>query len=202
MRHFLIALALLPYCAAHAQDDAPRPYQVEIIVFEHTEPFAAGEKFGLPESVSLRGSFTTPDPDTASFGDDSTPEVNEEDDIAPIEPRRIESFPEVLVDDLALAETARRLGNATRFRVLGHEGWVQPALSTDEAAAQRVNVGRVRGTILLSRSRYLRLDLDLSFSVDGQPVQLKQTRRRVQTGRPHYIDHPYLGLIVQVIRAP
>ena len=83
-----------------------------------------------------------------------------------------------------------------------HVAWRQDALPTDEAPAQRIALGGIRGQVLLSRSRFLRLDIDLGFSVDGQPVRLAQTRRRVQLGKPHYIDHPYIGAIIQVSRPP
>lgn len=182
-------LLLLWSAAAIAQDEDTTPdYHVEVIVVAHNEPFAAGESFMLNDRV---------------FGDASA--LPDSDDDAQLPPR-IGTFERLAAEDFELGETARRLGNASRFRVLGHFGWKQDAAETADAQAKGVSSGdtdgRVNGNILLSRSRYLRLDLDLKFADGGETVTLRQTRRRVQTGKPHYIDHPYFGVIVQVTRAP
>lgn len=182
-------------CPAAQDTDAPA-YQVDVIMFRHAEPFPAGEVFDLSRKSAFVPTFT--DRLTVEGEDDEDTEVE---DTPPVQ-RRFAEYPALPEDGLALSETARRLGNATRFDVLTHEGWLQDALPTAEAPYQRVSAGGVRGTVLLSRSRFLRLDVELNFTVDGQPVTLSQTRRRVQLGKPHYIDHPYVGAIIQVSRAP
>ena len=198
MRHTLVLLILTAavlsdwFSVVSAEETAT--YQVDLIVFRHSDPFTAGETFDLTETSPLVPTFTD-----LSL-DDEREDASSEPQPAPI--RRIEDYEALETDALALTETARRLANAQRFDVLDHLGWQQPALPMDEAAAQRISVGGVRGTVQLSRSRFLRLDVDLNFNVDGVPVALKQTRRRVQTGKPHYIDHPHIGAIIQVSRTP
>lgn len=191
LSRLLTALCAGLLCAttAQAQENTPEPmYQVEVILLAHNEPFAAGEKFGLDDRIYTDTTFA--DADAL---------------IAP-EPLPLGNFELVGADEFALTETAKRLSNATRFRVLGHLAWRQSVTETAEQAAKGVSGndsdGRVNGRITLSRSRFLRLDVDLSFAVDGQKVQLKQTRRRVRFNKPHYLDHPYFGAIIQVSRAP
>ncbi len=190
--HRYVAAVLLALCttATFAQEeDDSADYHVEVIVVAHTEPFAAGESFDLTDNLFSDAS--------AGLSDDEEPA-----DPGP----RIGSFERLAAEDFELGETARRLGNASRFRVLGHFGWKQDADETSDAQAKGVisgdTDGRVNGSILLSRSRFLRLDVDLNFADGSQTLTLQQTRRRVQLGKPHYIDHPYFGLIVQVSRAP
>lgn len=185
----MTAIALAPVC--FAQDDASEPvYQVEVILLAHNEPFAAGERFDLDDSVFTDSTFT-------DVGKSA---------VAPPAPLPLGSFELVGVDDLKLGETARRLTNATRFRVLGHLGWLQTVRETAEQPAKGVagsdSDGRINGRITLSRSRFLRLDVDLAFAVDGKTVEMQQTRRRVRFNTPHYLDHPYFGAIIQVSRAP
>ena len=188
LHRFGVALFLLLWSTATlAQDDEDKPdYHIEVIVLAHKQPFAAGESFRLNERV---------------FGDASAMQ----DDDAKLGPR-IGTFERLAAEDFELDEAAHRLGNASRFRVLGHFGWKQDATETSEAQAKGVSSGdtdgRVNGSILLSRSRNLRLDLDLKFADGSQTMTLRRTRRRVETGKPHYIDHPYFGLIVLVTRAP
>ncbi|MEO1574118.1 MAG: CsiV family protein [Pseudomonadota bacterium] len=188
-------VALAVTVTTSGQEPAPA-YQVDVIVFRHAEPFPAGEVFDLSRQSAFIPTYS-----------DRLPAPVEDDDDAPVEEapptqRRLADYPALPEEALALSETARRLGNATRFTLLTHEGWLQDALPTEEAPHQRISAGGVRGTVLLSRSRFLRLDVELNFSVDGQPVTLAQTRRRVQLDKPHYIDHPYVGAIIQVSRAP
>lgn len=55
------------------------------------------------------------------------------------------------------------------------------------------------GTVSLARSRFLHLTVDLIY-VDphtGVPVQLKESRR-MRSNELHYLDHPRLGMLVQV----
>ncbi|MFK7886003.1 MAG: CsiV family protein [Gammaproteobacteria bacterium] len=193
LRPALIALCSALVCAplAFAQDTDDEPmYHVEVILLAHNEPFAAGERFNLDDSLFTDSTFTDMD-DTLA---------------APPEPLPLGNFELLGADELQLGETARRLTNATRFRVLGHLGWRQSVQDTAEQPAKGVagsdSDGRVSGRITLSRSRFLRLDANLSFDVDGQMVELNQTRRRVRFNKLHYLDHPYFGVIIQVSRAP
>ncbi|MEM6640253.1 MAG: CsiV family protein [Pseudomonadota bacterium] len=190
---------------ALAQNETDQtPYQVEIVLFEHAEPFAAGEVFDLTDRTALA---PTEDEQATllAFGDGAAREqatvATDTDDESPT-PRRLASFPAVAEDELTLTETIARIDRASRFNLIGHAAWRQDALPTEEAPAQRIGLGSVRGTVLLSRSRFLRLDIELDFKDGEQPITLRQTRRRVQLGRPHYIDHPLIGAVVQITRRP
>ncbi len=187
---------LLSLPGAYGQDTEAPAYQVDLVLFRHAEPFTAGEVFELSRVSPLIPTFSDVMPEGEP---DEDPEAAAQE---PEAPRRLIDHPEVPENELLLRETAQGINNATRFELVGHVAWRQDALPTDEAPAQRIALGGIRGQVLLSRSRFLRLDIDLGFSVDGQPVRLAQTRRRVQLGKPHYIDHPYIGAIIQVSRPP
>ncbi|MFK8015118.1 MAG: CsiV family protein [Gammaproteobacteria bacterium] len=186
-------LIVISLCTA-ANAQSPNLYRVEVVVVAHNSPFAAGERFDLSDNL---------------FGDATMGMLANTDDDMAVEPEPVQAlgtFEPLGVQDFGLTETVARLGNASRFRVLGHFGWIQDAPDTAEALAKPVVAadtgGTVNGTILLSRSRFLRLDLDLTFADGDQTVELQQSRRRVQTNKPHYLDHPYFGVIVLVTRAP
>jgi len=188
-RPVVLALWSTLLCAplSQAQETAAEPmYHVEVILLAHNEPFAAGERFDLDDTIFTDSTFT---------------DLNDTLETPPA-PLPLGNFELLGAEELQLEQTVRRLTNATRFRVLGHLGWRQSVRDTAEQPAKGVSGGRVNGRITLSRSRFLRLDADLSFAVDGDTVELNQTRRRVRFNTPHYLDHPYFGVIIQVSRAP
>lgn len=197
LRPVVAAAALVLAAASLAQE--PTIYRVEVIVLEHTSPFAAGEIFDFHENTFTDAAAAPAD---NRFSDDAAPVSENRPEIA----RPVGRFERLAADEFELAQTVERLTNASRFRVLGHLGWTQEALEPADALAFAVSSantdGRVKGTITLSRSRFLRLDADLTFSNGDVTVDLNQSRRRVQTGRLHYLDHPYFGVLIQVSRQP
>lgn len=190
MRRIALCLFVLALCAplprALAQDTPE--YLVEVIVFRHTDAFDAGELWTPPVPVF------------------SPPPVAEQDSPAQSPPpRRIGRFERLAAEEYALGEVAQKIAASSRLSILAHTGWRQRALPIEEAEAKSVsgrdNVARVNGSVLLFRSRFLRLDFDLTLQHDGGSYPLRQERRRVQTGVPHYIDHPHFGIIALVSRA-
>jgi len=191
----LIGVALLLGGSCFAQE--PTVYRVEVIVLEHTSPFAAGELFDFEDKTFTDAAAL---PGGNAFSDDTARAEPAPIEVEPL----IGSFERLAADEFSLTQSVQRLTNASRFRVLGHFGWSQEALEPSDALAFAVSSadtdGRVNGTIMLSRSRFLRLDADLTYANGDVTVNLNQSRRRVQTGKQHYLDHPYFGLIIQVSR--
>ncbi len=201
-------LALLCALPAAAQDEPL--YQVEVLVFRHTQPATAGELWVRPEPPAdpldaLDDPFGAP-----AYGDDTlTPEppADVEEDV----PLTAETIPlgrfEILsADAYRLGDAAAKIGRASRFSPLLHTGWVQPGLDIQESTAKGVAgsdaAAQVEGRVVLSRGRYLHLDLDLTLRTEDGEYRLRQSRRRVLLGRYNYIDHPMVSAIAIVTRAP
>ena len=209
--------------AATAAQDAPveRFYHVELVVFRHTEPAPGGELWERPEPPPPEEPFfdegiapdllfePRPEPDLE-------PEPAPMDDVMsgdeiPDEPLTAETVPfgtfELLPDDAyQLGDAVAKLSDASRFSPLAHAGWVQSGVPEEESLAKDIagsdNTATVSGRAVLSLSRYLHLDVDLQLATAERSYRLRQSRRRIQTGRYHYIDHPMFGVIAIVTRAP
>lgn len=174
---------------ARAQDEEPE-YLVEVVVFRHANAFDAGEVWTPSQPL-----FAPPLMDAADLQEEE-----------PRPPRPIGQFAPIGAEDFQLSDAVAKLSKADAYSVISHTGWRQSALQDEEAAFKSVGgrdaVGRLNGTILLSRNRYLRLDFDLTLTTGAGEYVLQQDRRRVQTGVTHYIDHPHFGLLLLVSRAP
>ena len=169
----LAVLLVVPCTAAQA----PRSYAVEILVFRHLEPSLAGERFDLPVVEPLTGEQSEPPP---AFG----------------------NFPRLDAASLDLAAAHKRLATSSRFEPLLLEGWMQAPVSEDQSTAYRVLGGtpgaRISGRVLFTRERFLHLDVELDLTIDGVTYHIEEDRHRVQSGRPHYLDHPLFGVILQI----
>lgn len=107
------------------------------------------------------------------------------------------------------------------LKLLLHKAWRQPVLSRRSPqpvllrSSQRGRTGAplLQGTVNISVSRYLHLDMDLLLQgirrnpIDGDDVLSGQTQnyriqahRRMRSGELHYIDHPLMGVLVLINR--
>lgn len=127
-------------------------------------------------------------------------------------------------EDLELQDEYARLDRLDAYRVIAHGGWIQEGL--DEAASRPMNLANFgivnpRGTLRLTRTRFLHLDVDLQYQPAqalagpgpisgfgalselslGPRVRLVE-QRRARSGELHYVDHPLLGLLFVITPAP
>jgi hypothetical protein len=114
---------------------------------------------------------------------------------------------------LALTPLARRLVASGRYAVLAHAGWWQSAGTTGapvrlDALGAGLGLGEaLTGTMRVYRTQVLRVAADLALVRDagtgpGGPVWRLHETRGMRLGEVHYLDHPGLGVLVQVRPAP
>ena len=179
LRLLILAVAL---AAGTTSAQTPRTYAVEVLVFRHTQPAPAGEQFGARPVLA--------DP----AGDQSSAELPR--------PVRFGTFARIDRENLELDAASRRLGESSRFAPVLHDGWMQTAVSEDESRAKRISGGvagaRVDGRVLFTRERFLHLDVALNVTLDGVAYSITEQRHRVQSNKPHYLDHPMFGAILMV----
>ena len=123
-----------------------------------------------------------------------------------------------------LTGVANRLRSSADYRPLLHIAWSQPGYSKSSARAVHVHSAlpnrfrnaetasggvdgkpELRGTIRVSRARYLHVDADLvhfrrppaDSEVNATQFRMRQSRR-LRSKEVHYIDHPLFGLIVLI----
>ena len=171
-----LCLLLLAICTGMqspvmAQEEELPQYRVEIIILRNLNPVAGTEIWPFDERL----------------------EEN---------PAPAERFARADPADLELGEMTRRLNNSKNFRVVTHYGWVQSGYARDDARRKIVlrNAATgesVSGDFTLSRERYLRLDMDLTFRAEGDRYQMKGGRRMLSR-HTHYFDHPYFGVIARI----
>ena len=90
------------------------------------------------------------------------------------------------------------LRGSSQFRPLRHLAWTQRGRSSRSAPELLLGdspSSDVYGTVRLSRSRFLHLDLDLLLSDDNGSYRLTN-HRRMRSNELNYIDHPLFGVLV------
>ena len=79
------------------------------------------------------------------------------------------------------------------YKILFHQAWRQAAGSRSDNAWYALGGPGLKGTVRLTRGRYLHVDID--FDVSGVRVR---EHRRMRSRVLHYIDHPRVGVLVRV----
>ncbi|WP_172597652.1 CsiV family protein [Sulfuriflexus mobilis] len=176
----IIAVSLVH--AAPQAKDAPRWFQVELIVFEPIQPVATGEVWPVLK----------PDEQTGAEVIELAP---------PLQPVVRQGNPRAFQllnpAEFAMTDLDEKLLNSRQYRVLGHIAWRQPTVERAESRAVHVHAGlmqditqvqasrptqvlntlpdpleqadsagtkrRFDGTITLSLSRYLHLEADITY---------------------------------------
>lgn len=186
----LLSLALLLMLGAVQAQPAERVYEVELVVFRQAEPTGTDAELRPldpppPEAeqvVSLRRE-----------GGDAAYSL--------LEPNQ-----------LKLAGVVQSLRQSRYYEPLLHIGWRQPGLGEKEAAAVAVplqwqpwangSTPDLFGLVRFYRERYMHVAVDLRYrlpEVDGEvPTLVQRQSRRVNANELHYLDHPGLGVLVQV----
>jgi hypothetical protein len=183
-----------------------RLYQVEVVVFAQPRDTSV-EKPPLPRVL-------VPDPTAAghdSIDPDGKPDLSSQE--RPPEAESSDKLPEGVSGSVLprkLDAVARRLDSGG-YRLLWHQGWVQPAterggLSLPLPVLAALGGGPAQaglsGTINLAAGRFLHLGVDLELaSAEGIAAVLKD-QRRLRVNEEHYIDHPHLGMVAIVTRLP
>ena len=109
---------------------------------------------------------------------------------------------------LKLSGAAEALRRAPGLSPVLHLGWRQPI---DGRSGERPlylewpparGDARVQGVIALRLSRYLHVDVDFLRlgPPEGGPPARFQDSRRMRSGELHYLDHPDMGMLIEVRR--
>jgi hypothetical protein len=219
-----------PEAAAQAPEAAAVPeYKVEVILFAYRDFDRGEERFDhrKPRDEPPVGALerrpvpvfddTILDPLTT---DPAAPDALAGGPTAGAAPFR---FRLLQPEELALGAQYAALARIDAYVPLVHGGWVQQGLP--ETAARPfdlalLGVTNPRGSIRLLLSRYLHLQVDLSYQDGAQPPAqpafgdpiltelplvpryVLRTERRASSGDLHYFDHPAFGLLVLVTPLP
>src|SRR5690625_2762143 len=129
-------------------------------------------------------------------------------------------------NDLKLAGVYRSLDQSDYYQPLLHIGWRQQGLSEEQAAAvaippdwqpwSQLDQLPLYGLIRFHKERYLHVAVDFRYRSPSAaagddldvadatvvempaPIYVHQKSRRLRANELHYLDHPTLGVIVQV----
>ncbi|MGE3773786.1 MAG: CsiV family protein [Gammaproteobacteria bacterium] len=206
-----LAAATLAWLAAGAvrADD----YEVEVIVFRHTVPQAAGawaSDEALPDFTAAR---------RLAEPDDAAPAVDPATGIAP----GTAAFTALPPSSFRLAGAEKLLAASTAYELVAHAAWQQPgdagvavyigdpawagdasatvapgAIDADGAPAIAPPRPRAEGSLRLQVALpEMRVQSDFVVLAGDTPVRVKATRN-VKSGELHYLDHELLGILLQV----
>lgn len=177
-----IKLLLLPLLAllfsTALQAESTRWYDVEVILFvQQSENYRDSEQWPIDYTEpKLEGSR---------------------------ELRSSGSFRRLSQAELKRRGDAGRIRRASDLKLLGHFGWRQPGLPRERAVPIRINneVPGLSGTLTLTLSRYLHIETDLLYREGAGRAYPMQQSRRMRSDELHYLDHPVIGMAVEVRRA-
>jgi hypothetical protein len=219
-----LALLLLLITFAPIITANERWFDVELVIFSHETPLSRLNEIGL-------NNFSPPDLHAAR------PLLPPTDNATALLP-----YSQIADTALQLTASAEKLRTSRGYRLLHHIGWRQPGVARENAVAVRIqspalsqssiveNHGNsqrhIDGTARLSLSRFLHLELDLTFNnqplttapgaphsvvartttpiylqgVALQPTQryLIRESRRMRSREIHYFDHPAFGIIATI----
>lgn len=191
-RWWLMLCLWAPFGLVHAAGDSDTYYDVEVLVFAALGADQGGE---LSPTVLGNQDISGAVPLGAGYG------------ILPLleGPRGLQ----------AAADAMRR---SSQYRPLLHWRWRQPGWERGQARAIQVDVPTgaalpvtglpkamnpseqplLKGTLMLSRSRYLHFSADLVYTdpTRGTASRLLETRR-MRSNELHYLDNPRLGVLVR-----
>lgn len=195
IRSLLLLVLVLSTAASPGATDSEAPpwYDVEVLVFKHKTPAAGGELWPVdPGTLDLeRATELVPIPQTSPLPGDAQP------------------FQQLGGAALTLGTAAGKLAASRDYSPLLHLAWRQPVTAQADAPAVHLATEAapgvaptLDGTLRVSRSRFLHIDVDLLLrnpetDTTAGLVRLQQTRR-VNSGEVHYFDHPLFGLLVKL----
>lgn len=94
------------------------------------------------------------------------------------------------------------LNKRSRFQVLAHYSWRQPAGSQSSVAlpATATKGWQMQGTVRVRQSNYYLLDSELQFAPTNAPETsfTVSQKQRLKPNVVYYLDHPQIGMIVKV----
>lgn len=217
--------------------DAAEWYQVELIVFEQgRNATPTGEDFSPAPSdwVYLGGVYPGdesgvirgPGPEPSQSESDTTegrtplvePQASEEDSsVDRLEEEVEKRFTQVDESTLTLTAYYEALRRRDAYQPLLYLAWAQPGYASDAAPEIPVDVfgsagPGLDGNVLMYRSRYLHLQLDLILEPDQPPADTTTPsllvtesprfelieKRRMRSNEIHYFDHPRLGALAVI----
>lgn len=200
LRPLLLLITL--FCSAALAQETAQLYDVEVIVFKQWE--AGGADAELP-----RNDVPAPTAERISALDAA-------DGIA--------ALPS---SELRLQGVYQVLARSKDYQPLLHVGWRQQGLGREQAPAVAIPAGwlpgqeltpDLHGLIKVYKERFLHAVVDLrhqrpraeqgSAQIEGAdgstavlappPAIVHQQQRRMRSGELHYLDHPTLGVLIQV----
>lgn len=94
------------------------------------------------------------------------------------------------------------LSRKSRYQVLGHYSWRQPANNQSTVALPGVNHNGwiVQGAVRVRASNYYTLDTDIQVSPASNP-QASFTiiqKHRLKGNNVYYLDHPQVGMLIKI----
>ncbi len=194
----LLLLSLAASAAPAAAQSADAWFDVEIVLFTRgatggfEPPADAGAVPDWSRARALQPGVTVP---RSAWGADGSSGSR---------------VPYALLPDgaLALSGAAEALRRAPGLSPVIHLGWRQPI---DGRSGERPlylewpparGDARIQGVIALRLSRYLHVDVDFlrhGPPEGGAPARF-QASRRMRSGELHYLDHPDMGMLIEVRR--
>ena len=181
--------------AQDAADEAPREYNVEVIVFVYEEDVSVGNEIFLPEPPpGFPSAGLEDDSADASPGIDDWQGMTDPADGQPAEPvadERLEApgvaslradgdyLPDVIitpVDELGMTDIAAKLERLDVYTPILHAAWTQRALPRTQSTVMDLEMltdppPNLNGRFQLYLSRFLHLDVDLTLdNGDKAPI--------------------------------
>jgi len=189
----LFALLAGSVYAATDEEDAPRQFDIELLIFQNLIENDAGEVWPVDYSTWFDDVVEAPAP-------------------AAQEPPAVTWLPE---ESFHLVAERNALGGSSRYRPLAYLAWRQTVSDRSQAQPltlpepETIDTPYVDGTVKVAVERYLHLYLDLQLHLpvdavtvengDIEPPEIRLTeKRRMRSQEVHYFDNPRFGVIALI----
>jgi len=202
-----IFLLLISINIAHAEEDVtPKllEYDVEVIIFEDAHArYINSEDWNTDSESGIAASDTI-----------ETPQI----------PNKVNDKPFENIKPKILTQEHRRINNSSEYNVLFYGSWRQPGLDSKKAFEinldelknnhRKKSENTITGNFELVLARYLHIYGDLEYQLNSadtsdatasgeEPAIENKTfpikiHRRMRSKELHYIDHPLVGMLIQI----
>lgn len=175
---FVLLLSFFYTCVVQAGSS----YQIDLIVFAH--PQNASQSTDLLQNTGL----IPPGRDTISLkgvgqGSETTYQL-------------------LKASRSSLSDEYYQLNHKSRYQVLAHYSWKQPANNQSRVALPSMNTKgwQMQGTLRVRQSNYYLLDSELQFSPPNNPQTAftVEQKQRLKKGEVYYLDHPQIGMLIKI----
>lgn len=179
----IILICTFVYSFSALAHPESKPYQIDLIVFTHTQNSNDKPEVSLPP-------FLTPNKTNQAIPLRYNPED------------KASAYQLLSSSASHLRKEYWALKHRSQYQVLGHYSWMQPINNKRPVALPPIHQDdwNVEGTLRIRQNQYYLLDTEFIFKTDDkhQAPFLFSQKQRLKEDVVYYLDHPKAGMLIKI----